>query len=323
MNQFAPLTDRPRLYVEMRPVIVGVTDGPLVVTFQSAAMGGGSGGENGLDKTGFGETFLAKAGVNAVHILASHNHWYQTPEIFEVLAEVRQIAAQASRIVTYGSSMGAYAAIRFAPDLGAHAAVALGPQYSVNPAKAPFEKRFARFYREDEWLFDEFDAAAYGGINVLMLYDPLDDDGKHAKLLMSAIPSINPMALPFCGHPVGPVLKQTGLVSSIVKDMAAGTFDADDARSKFIANRRTAPTYLRNLYQYTRRAKNPRRQYLVGRVCFEAGVMVDKIKVDFATKCRAVGDNELAKAALGQVNVANLRDPRTLEIYERECARYA
>ena len=60
------------------------------------------------------------------------------------LEAVRDAVRGYRRVVAYGSSMGAYAALRFGGWAGADCAVALSPQYSIrDPAVMRFEKRWA------------------------------------------------------------------------------------------------------------------------------------------------------------------------------------
>jgi pimeloyl-ACP methyl ester carboxylesterase len=128
----------------------------LAVTFHSASIDEEGPRKAGFDMPGFGQSFLRKHGINAVHVLVSRSHWYQTPEMEGALAFIRHIAKDYHRVVTYGSSMGGYAAIKFGPEVRANAAVAISPQYSIDPAKAPFEKRFLKYFRREAWTNDTF-----------------------------------------------------------------------------------------------------------------------------------------------------------------------
>ena len=311
-----------RSTIDIRPKIMGDLSGPLVVTFQSAAMGGALGGDNGLDKMGFGETFLEKMKINAVHVLASRNHWYQTDDIEGVVDEIyREYASKASHVVAYGSSMGAYGALMYAARIGASSVVALSPQFSINPAKAPFEPRFTRFFDPGDWTRDTYSSAGFDRIQAVLIYDPYDADGQHALLIKEVIPSIELVPTRFAGHPVGPVLKQTELLKPMIADMAAGRFDVDGFRKDFAMRRHGSNTYLQNIYTFTRRTKNTLRRYIAGYYCFGAGAMRDKVKVDFAMRCREVGNEELARQVLANINVANLKDDKAVAIFEREKQR--
>src|SRR4051812_18878425 len=83
--------------------------------------------------TAFAESFVAGRRESAVHVIPKHDHWYQVEDIWAALAAARDFAAgaQAQRIITYGSSMGAFAAIAFAKELNADLVIAAAPQVSV------------------------------------------------------------------------------------------------------------------------------------------------------------------------------------------------
>ena len=67
-----------------------------------------------LDREGFAEAFLRGEGVDAVHVISRDNRWWQHAETLPAMAAVRAATAGYARVVTYGSSMGAYAAVRLA-----------------------------------------------------------------------------------------------------------------------------------------------------------------------------------------------------------------
>jgi hypothetical protein len=92
-----------------------------------------------LDREGFGEAFFASRGVNAVHVLSRDNDWYLLPDIELALEAAAKATASFDRVSAYGSSMGAYAAIRLGGLAGASTAIALSPQFSIDPRLVPFE----------------------------------------------------------------------------------------------------------------------------------------------------------------------------------------
>src|SRR5260221_10915465 len=62
---------------------------------------------------GFGETYLIKRRVSAVHFISKDNHWWQTPEPAAAIDELRNrgLIGGDRQITLYGSSMGGYAAL--------------------------------------------------------------------------------------------------------------------------------------------------------------------------------------------------------------------
>lgn len=210
-----------------------------VVTFDNYGIG------HGFDRPGFGEAFLKAAGVSAIHVMGRREDWYQYPEMAEAMAAVRLAVAGADRVMTYGSSMGGYAAIRFADAAGAHAALALSPQYSIDPAKAPFERRWSQDSDRIQWL-DAIDGPIRSSIRPIIVYDPSTDDARHVALVTQDI-AIAPIRLRHTAHPATTVLAEINLLSSLVLETLSGELDPEAFARKARLRRRESATYLATL----------------------------------------------------------------------------
>ena len=208
---------------------------PLVVTFDSLNH------DLRPDRPGFGEGWLDRIGFDAVHVTASANDWYQHPEMADLCAAVRAYGEERPRVVTYGSSMGGYAAIRFAGRLGARAAVAISPQFSIDPARAPFDTRWLDHGRRLRFLWDEeVDAASLEAAYVF--YDPRDLDRLHVEALAGRYP-VRALPLRHAGHPAGAHLAESGLLGPAVTAMIEGRFDAAAFEAELRGARRRSGQY--------------------------------------------------------------------------------
>ena len=220
----------------------GQGGGSCVVTFDSFT------DFRSLDRTGFGEQFFAAAGVDAVHVIPRDNDWYQYSEMAEAMQCVRAATRGYARVVTYGSSMGAYAAIRFAGLAGAHAVLALSPQYSIDPAVVPWERRWPdssdRFRNvwEDTLPFPTV-AEAY------VVYDPTDNDRKHIALLAKRL-RFHRIGIPG-GHPVTGYLADLGLLQESALAVCRGPIDAAEFAQRARARRFQSAQYLLTLTKGT------------------------------------------------------------------------
>lgn len=231
---------------------VGSKGGTLVVTFQSFT------NEPDLDRPGFGEHFLLTEGVDAVHVINRLNRWYQHPETDEMLAVVATIAAGYDRVLTYGSSMGGYAALRFAGAVGADVAVALSPQFSVDPRIVPWERRWQPDVAQISFDERPFAPAA----RQYVFYDPRDiPDNRHVELIAAAGPVVE-IALPHAGHPVGALLAETGALPWALRAIIANAFDPREVRTRLRAGRRRS----QHLYYTLALRAAPRRPELAIRL---------------------------------------------------------
>jgi pimeloyl-ACP methyl ester carboxylesterase len=195
-----------------------------------------------LDRPGYGEAFLDRSGIDAIHVVGRGNDWYQYPQMAAAMAAVRDVAAGYSRVVTYGSSMGGYAAIRLAGLAGAHAVFALSPQFSINPRAVFWERRWpdsSRRFR-DVW---ESTLAWPRPAEAYVAYDPRTPDRRHMALLRARFDH-QAIVLPFTGHPVTGYLAEVGLLQQAVLSICEGTFDCAGFTRSALASRDQSSEYL-------------------------------------------------------------------------------
>jgi tetratricopeptide (TPR) repeat protein len=197
-----------------------------------------------LDRKGFGEDFLADLGVSAIHVLSRDNDWFQYQETAPALEAIR-IAADGRRVMTYGSSMGGYAAIRFADAVGAKAALALSPQYSVDVRKAPFEDRWGQDMRRIRFR-PELERPIACAFYPVVVYDPTDIDRLHADRIDADTPIVRIRA-PHAGHPAGALLAESGLLRDVVLRVLEGSLDAAETEKAIRVNSRRMGGYLSGL----------------------------------------------------------------------------
>lgn len=176
-----------------------------------------------LDRQGFAEDFLRDEGIDAVHVLNRDNRWYQYAEMDEALAAAAVVTARYAEVFTYGSSMGGYAALRFAHGLGAETAIAISPQFSLDPRVVPFEER----WQADLAAITFRERPIEPTVRQVIFYDPrmrLDD--RHFAMFAALPAKTVGVAVPYAGHPVGPMLIETGVLKDSIRGIVAGRFDA-------------------------------------------------------------------------------------------------
>ena len=228
-----------------------------VVTFDNYGIG------HGFDRLGFGEAFFADNGVSALHVMGRREDWYQYPEMRQALQAVREFTIGASRVMTYGSSMGGYAAVRFAEPCAAHIALALSPQYSIDPRRAPFEKRWLSDSRRIKFL-QEIDGPIRSETRTIIVYDPRTDDRRHVELIKGDI-NVDEIPAPFTGHPVATFLSEIGLLKSMVLSSLDGTIDTKECRRFIRASRSDSSIYYASLAEFSKERDAERAKQLADR----------------------------------------------------------
>ena len=175
-----------------------------------------------LDRPGFGEEYFRARGVDAVHVLSRENRWYQHPELVKALAAIMAATTGYERVIAYGSSMGGFAALRYGAACGANVGLALSPQYSVDPAVAPFDQRWA----DDVARIAFLDDAHLPTLNTQYIaYDPHDPYDRRHFDLFAARSVTNGVPVPHGGHPVGSYLVETDMLRPLLEGIESGHFD--------------------------------------------------------------------------------------------------
>ncbi|HBY44295.1 MULTISPECIES: tetratricopeptide repeat protein [unclassified Brevundimonas] len=274
-----------------------------VVTFDNYGIG------HGFDRPGFGQEFLRGAGISAIHVLGAREDWYQYPEMAAAMASVRQAVAGADRVMTYGSSMGGYAALRFADAAGANAALALSPQYSIDPRKAPFEKRWIQDSRRIRWL-PEIDGRLTCAARPVVVFDPTAEDGRHIALIQKDI-AITAISLPYVSHPATTYLGEVGLLKSLVLQTLSGELDGPAFNREGRLARRRSSLYISNLAQ----SQPSHRQGLalsLARLSVEKAPGNPLTGVALARILSRAGEHDQAVAEMERVTVLTRGDPNYL-----------
>jgi tetratricopeptide (TPR) repeat protein len=163
-----------------------------LVLFESAAFLGEAGGHAR-------RAFLDAADITAVIISSRQRTWYPAIYMAECLEAICHILKGAP-VVTLGSSMGGYAAIKYARRLGAVHAVGLAPQYSVDPALLLPGDPFAGDFRPELHVGMEITEQDVD-CPVDIVVDPADPfDREHGRLISHAVKGCRTTNVRFAGH---------------------------------------------------------------------------------------------------------------------------
>ena len=219
--------------------IPGRDDSRWFITFDHV------GDDPSLERAGFGEAFFQRRGISLVSVIGRGNHWYQYPDMPRALDTIRRELQTASVRITYGLSMGGYAAVRFAGAVDASACLAISPQYSNDPAKVPFERRWVRDGRAIRWL-DQLDGRIKCNIKPLIIYDSRADDARHAFLIAQDT-AVSAVAIPYGSHPTSTYLSSAGLLTNLIDDLYSDSLDIDRLRRDVLEFRRSNPIWIAEL----------------------------------------------------------------------------
>lgn len=193
----------------------------------------------------WGYNFVAKHGWSHLGVvMLDHNDWFRHPTLWNCLERFRNkgFFEQFDDVVFYGSSMGGYGALAYAPLSPGARVVALTPQTSLDPDVVPFEKRFNGARGRGDWSGPYADGAvgAASARKVYVLADPFHQpDMDH----LARLPKDNLVWLkaPHLKHHATNVLQNSDLLSEIVPQAWDGTLTADAFEAQFDALRLSKP----------------------------------------------------------------------------------
>ncbi len=126
-------------------------------------------------------------------------HWYPEADMAACVAQIAQHLA-GRRVVLYGDSMGAYAAIRHARLFRPAAIIAVAPQRSIDPADVPDDTRFHHFFRPHLHAGMAIAAAHRVAVAPLVIHDPLDRADFGQLQGLQAVMPVVPIPLFHTGH---------------------------------------------------------------------------------------------------------------------------
>lgn len=197
---------------------------------------------------GFGEGVFLSRGYNELHIMARNNHWYQVEDVTIFLKEY--YSKNKSKVFfTYGSSMGGFAAIVFAPLVNA-VTISISPQFSIARDIVDFEKRWSKEASEINFIYNiGFNKVSKG----LLICDAASEDTKHADLILQSRPNFEIWKRAFLGHPAGVAINDLVGIKNLVLGYIDGTWDFDILNKNYDIMRYDCKWYWSNLsYQLVR-----------------------------------------------------------------------
>ncbi|WBU61712.1 hypothetical protein [Paracoccus albus] len=163
----------------------------------------------------FADAPLAKLGISAIGIMAKSPNWFPVNSMERAVAAIRAIARDYRTVVTFGSSMGGYGALKHSARLGATQVIACEPQWSIDAAECAIAPGWKDYFRPDMSGMgiraDEVSGKVY------ILHDPWQSrDDWHARKIVSICPRSRIAPVYGAGHHVMKVLAGSAVLGQII-----------------------------------------------------------------------------------------------------------
>jgi hypothetical protein len=187
----------------------GGAGGTLVVTFDPIAYN--------WNRPPFGHEFLHKQALDVVAVRKKGENFYQPLSRAAFAAAVRPVAAQYQRVVSYGSSLGAYAALYFGRD-EPWIVIASSPRNSTHP-------KFGTRHWQDQVSFrhERFGTEVAARCHAFVLFDPQDPmDRRYIEgEVLPQFPAAEVLRVPYSGHPTNQMLGDIGFIAPFIRAVIA------------------------------------------------------------------------------------------------------
>lgn len=182
--------------------------GPLVITFSPHGY---------RDFTqGWGESFFEKRGIDGVYIISKRHHWFQVEGMEKACRLINERVGRNRSVTTYGSSMGAHAALAFSGRLQAERIFAVAPQYGIRGVDGtPW---LPTWYAETEGLSNIYtlEAGLSRTARIYAVYDPLNRfDLAHMKAI-EGVRGVFAIRSMFTGHNTLLALNRAGVLAPMI-----------------------------------------------------------------------------------------------------------
>ena len=145
---------------------------------------------------------MAKRGIGTLAVTISKNNWFLTPELPALRDALQRHCENARDVRAMTFSMGGFGCALLSQALNMRRAIMFSPQYSIFPAKAPWDKRRNRISKSFDPTLDDLDETIKPDLEGVILFDPrIRMDVLHARALGRIAPRMQLVATPFSGHP--------------------------------------------------------------------------------------------------------------------------
>lgn len=256
--------------------LVDANPGDLVITFTGRAA-------NPPVEKGFGETYLLKRGISAVHFISKDNHWWQTPEPAIAVEELRKrgLVGGDRKITLYGSSMGGYAALILSRLIRPRRIVVFSPQYSIDGRRVPFERRWRAYAAKLRFDHDDMASGIDHDAELKVVYDPYFlPDRQHVKLIEEHR-RVDHVPVPFAGHNTARALEELGIITRVINDLLFADFEGHRFRPLYRRTRSRSSLFWYGLSQtlarHNHHAAAVLASYAAARIMIASGRMKDPL----------------------------------------------
>jgi hypothetical protein len=196
------------------------------------------------DRIIWGQKFLTAQGFDVLGLQIKRRDWYRDAQVIGALTGLRDdgFFGRFPKVSMYGSSMGGFAALAFAPLAPGCTVMSFAPQRSLDTRLCPYETRYRHARQTTDWALPFGDAAEglRAASRVYIAFDPTEAlDRAHAAAL--AAPNVTFLPMRHMGHKLPPGLLKMGLLKPLSQAAFEARLDLPEFARMMRARRDSTP----------------------------------------------------------------------------------
>lgn len=192
----------------------------------------------------FGFPLAIKQGWGVLGVMVKRMDWFQCADLKARLVELQALGLFESypNVSFYGSSMGGFGAMAFAPLAPNATVLAFAPQSTLRPRIAKFERRYMGAMRRGDWSGEFTDAARTVSQigKAFLIFDPMVEQDRLHETRMRG-PNINALSVPHFTHKLPPMFKRMDILKPVVLEGLNGTLTRESFYRHLRARHFAAP----------------------------------------------------------------------------------
>ncbi|TCZ58753.1 tetratricopeptide repeat protein [Roseicella aquatilis] len=189
----------------------------------------------------WGQSLVEKNNLDAFALVSRAPNWFPISTTVELLTNLNS----SKEIITYGHSMGAYAALKFSRLLGASHAIAFCPQASISPTDfGGKDKRYSSYFSQSlhgDMLLRSNDLAGRAHV----IFDPMNSPDRMHAAAIADLGNVSLYPCRFTGHETIKILRSSADFLSLIE--ALRTNRENIAQSLLNNARKRSGIYLQHL----------------------------------------------------------------------------
>lgn len=208
----------------------------------------------------FGDVPAKKLDYTCIGFMAKKPNWFPKESINKAIVSIQKYLVDAAEIITYGGSMGGYAAIKYSANLKANIVIAFCPQWSIDKEECKGRNPGFQEYYSSALAGMGIQSSDISG-SVYLFFDPQhSNDVYHANTITNKAVEANHIFVRSVGHLVTGALAGTSNMKNIIRL----------ARANNISE-------LSNLVNQIRRGHHIRTRLLLGKLSKRHPYLLSKI----------------------------------------------